>query len=179
MHARWQALGSGLKTALWWTPVALTVNDCLVGAATIDGSSMQPALNPGGPQAIRDRVLVDKLSSRIYTYKRGDVVVLRSPRHPKKLLVKRLIGLEGDWLLVSGRKDIVKVPKGQCWIEGDNAACSEDSASVYGPVPLALIQGRVLGVFWPPARIAPVHSHMPHGKLLMRADAADGVRYTT
>lgn len=30
--------------------------------------------------------------------------------------------------------------QGQCWIEGDNAACSEDSASVYGPVPLALIQ---------------------------------------
>lgn len=51
MHARWKALGSSLKTALWWTPVALTVNDCLVGAATIDGHSMQPALNPGTAQS--------------------------------------------------------------------------------------------------------------------------------
>ena len=35
----------------------------------------------------------------------------RSPNQPRKLLVKRLVGLEGDWLLVSGCKDIVKVPK--------------------------------------------------------------------
>ncbi len=47
MHARWRALGQSLKTALWWTPVVVTVNDTLVGAATINGYSMQPALNPG------------------------------------------------------------------------------------------------------------------------------------
>lgn len=64
-------------------------------------------------------------------------------------------------------------------MEGDNAACSEDSASAYGPVPLALIQGRVMGVFWPPTRMGPVPAHMPHGKLLMKADAAASVRYTT
>jgi signal peptidase I len=27
--------------------VALTVNDCVVGGATINGYSMQPTLNPG------------------------------------------------------------------------------------------------------------------------------------
>jgi signal peptidase I len=47
MHARWKALGSSLKTALWWTPVALTINDCIVGGATINGYSMQPTLNLG------------------------------------------------------------------------------------------------------------------------------------
>lgn len=84
--------------------MALTVNDCLIGGATINGYSMQPALNPGtlkvvmlgscnflhltcveslrmctadAAHAFRDRVLVDKLSTRIFTYKRGDVVVLR------------------------------------------------------------------------------------------------------
>lgn len=47
MHARWKALGSSLKTALWWTPVALTINDCVIGGATINGYSMQPTLNIG------------------------------------------------------------------------------------------------------------------------------------
>jgi hypothetical protein len=31
----------------------------------------------GTADAIRDSVLVDKVSTRIYTYKRGDVVVLK------------------------------------------------------------------------------------------------------
>ncbi len=66
--------------------------------------------------------------------------------------------------------------QGHCWVEGDNAAYSEDSATAYGPVPLALIQGRVMGVFWPPTRVGPVASGVPHGKLLMRNDPAADVR---
>jgi signal peptidase I len=45
----------------------------------------------------------------------------RSPRQPSKLLVKRLIGLEGDWLLVSSQKDIVKVPKVTTMLSGYGA----------------------------------------------------------
>lgn len=69
--------------------------------------------------------------------------------------------------------------QGHCWVEGDNAMYSEDSATSFGSVPLALIQGRVMGVFWPPQRLGPVASCLPHGKLLMKADAAANVRYTT
>jgi mitochondrial inner membrane protease subunit 2 len=69
--------------------------------------------------------------------------------------------------------------QGHCWVEGDNARYSEDSATSFGPVPLALIQGRVMCIFWPPTRLGLVASHVPHGKLLMKADAAANVKYTT
>lgn len=92
---------------------------------------------------------------RLYKYNRGDVVMLRSPTDPHRLLVKRLIATEGDWLSVpsnAGSK-IVKIPQGRCWIEGDNSDHSEDSRSAFGPVPLGLIEGRVMAILWPPTRL--------------------------
>ena len=41
-----------------------------------------------------------------------------------------------------------KVPEGHCWLAGDNIPDSRDSRD-YGPVPLALIKGKVLGVILP------------------------------
>eukprot|EP00967_Tisochrysis_lutea_P013357 scaffold14924_cov19-Tisochrysis_lutea.AAC.1 len=37
----------------------------------------------------------------------------------------------------------VKVPKGHVWLQGDNLLHSRDSRE-YGPIPLALVKGRVL-----------------------------------
>ena len=43
---------------------------------------------------------------------------------------------------------VEQVPAGHVWIEGDNPTHSLDSRQ-YGPVPLALIRGRVLVQVWP------------------------------
>ena len=64
-----------VKTA-WLTPIFVTVNDLVAGPATVHGRSMQPTLNPQGTSTA-DRVLVDKLSVRLYKYNRGDVVLLK------------------------------------------------------------------------------------------------------
>jgi hypothetical protein len=58
-------------------------------------------------------------------------------------LVRRLIGLEGDWVAVAGGK-VEKVQKGCCWVEADGqqAAAGGDSRLSWGAVPLALIEGR-------------------------------------
>ena len=53
-----------------------------------------------------------------------------------------------------------QMPRGCCWIEGDNPSCSNDSRS-FGPVPLALIEARVAAVIWPPWRAGPVSSRLP------------------
>ena len=37
---------------------------------------------------------------------------------------------------------VLQVPKGHVWLQGDNAINSTDSRH-YGPVPYALLQGRV------------------------------------
>lgn len=46
------------------------------------------------------------------------------------------------------RCKIVYVPEGHVWIEGDNYKVSLDSRT-HGPIPIGLIQGRVLGRIWP------------------------------
>jgi len=99
---------------------------------------------------------------------RGDVVLLQCPDRPGVLVVKRVIALEGDWIMVPGDVDVQRIPKGHCWVEGDNAALSEDSRSKYGPVPAALIEGRVVSVVWPPQEVGLVEAKYPHSRLLVR-----------
>ena len=80
---------------------------------------------------------------------------------------KRIIGMPGDLVCVvsPGKKDedldkeggdfatfkdeMFRVPEGHCWITGDNLDWSRDSR-LTGPVPLALIEGKVRAVLWPP-----------------------------
>lgn len=71
------------------------------------GSSMLPTLRPG------DRVLAVR-GKRART---GQLVVVRDPRSPDRMLVKRLVTMRGKRAVV----------------RGDNAAYSTDSA-VFGPV---------------------------------------------
>lgn len=61
----------------------------------------------------------------------------RSPDDPEKSLVKRIIALEGDLVKPRpnsrSRGQMIKIPKGHCWVEGDNWASSRDS-NTFGPV---------------------------------------------
>lgn len=47
-----------------------------------------------------------------------------------------------------GRCEMVQVPRGHCWVHGDNLDNSRDSRH-YGPVPLGLIKGKVVARVWP------------------------------
>ena len=57
----------------------------------------------------------------------------RAPDNHKKNLVKRLIALPGQWIQIPESSEMLKIPEGHCWVEGDNSACSLDSRS-FGPV---------------------------------------------
>merc|ERR1719498_1289017 len=98
------------------------VEDVLGGIGTIQGSSMQPTLNPYG-SATKDRVFLNRLVKR---FKRGDVVVVRSPERCGKFIVKRITALEGDWIQQRSGK-VLMIPRGKCWLEGDNTDRSHDS----------------------------------------------------
>ena len=41
-----------------------------------------------------------------------------------------------------------QVPAGHCWLVGDNLTVSRDSRD-FGPVPLALVKGKVLATLFP------------------------------
>lgn len=48
--------------------------------------------------------------------------------------------------------EVLTVPPGHVWVVGDNAAASID-CRYYGPVPAALLTGKVLWRIWPPSAV--------------------------
>jgi inner membrane protease subunit 1 len=102
----------------------------------------------------------------------GDVLVVRHPGRDGTVC-KRVVALPGDEVLLGGgghggrhfapssppppgrhnrqhqhQRQLVVVPDGHVWLEGDNPSNSSDSRH-YGPVPASLIVGRVLCRVWP------------------------------
>ena len=86
------------------------------------------------------------------------------------MLIKRLIAVQGDWLHVPDHAEPVKLRKvcpkyqtyplitmqqGRVWLEGDaqGPAITSEDCKTWGPVPMALMQGRVEAVVWPPSRM--------------------------
>jgi len=114
------------------------------------GPSMLPTLGLSG-----DVVLMWPTAGNLVRPQLGDVVICSSPTDPTSTICKRVTGLPGDIArfrrlpgMPSGCKDEVVIPRGQCWLEGDNAYDSTDSR-YYGPVPLALVRGVVFLKLWP------------------------------
>jgi inner membrane protease subunit 1 len=110
------------------------------------GVSMLPTLANEGEIVIEDR-----LTFRLYPDRlsRGDLITLKSPLEPGRIICKRVLGLPGDIVCVdpTGEKapstEHVIIPQGHVWITGDNASWSRDSRH-YGPVSMSLIQGRLV-----------------------------------
>ncbi|WWC86189.1 signal peptidase I [Kwoniella dendrophila CBS 6074] len=48
----------------------------------------------------------------------------------------------------NGEGQYIKIPKGHVWLVGDNLSNSTDSRK-YGPVPVAMVKGKVLARIWP------------------------------
>ncbi|KAJ6219318.1 hypothetical protein RDWZM_005130 [Blomia tropicalis] len=100
-----------------------------------------------------DMVLLSHWSTRAYQIRRGDIVSLVSPKNPNQIMIKRVIGLEGDTVITRGnfKFESIRIPKGHCWVEGDNHSKSMDS-NVFGPIAVGLITARAKWVVWPPKR---------------------------
>lgn len=83
---------------------------------------MQPALNPPTQDSnICDYVFLSRWAIRNYTYERGDIVSMISPKDPEQKIIKRVVALQGDVVSTIGyKKPYVKIPDGFCWVEGDH-----------------------------------------------------------
>ena len=153
------------KTLMWVVPTTIMFNDLVASFAFVKGPSMQPTLNPSGSS---DIVLLDRLSANLKSLRRGDVVVLDSPTHRNKHIVKRLVGLPGDWVNTRNG-DLKHVPNGKVWIEGDNQAHSCDS-DTYGPLPVTMIKAKVSTIVWPLSRWGAPAERTGKGRLFIAHD---------
>ena len=145
----------------------------LIRVVNVEGTSMQPTLEPG------DRLVISGL---FYTPENGDIVVTSDDNGLGKPLIKRIIALGGQTvdvdeegrILVNGiilQEDYIlssdtsvgdltfplTVPEGSVFLLGDNRAVSVDSrSSVVGMISEDDLEGRVLFRFWPVNRIGAV-----------------------
>jgi signal peptidase I len=130
----------------------------------IESISMQPTLYAG------DFVIVNKIAYTFGSPQRGDVIIFRYPPDPEREpYIKRIIGLPGDIIHVSGGKVMVNehaliepylsappvyegtwtVPEGSLFVLGDNRNSSSDSHQ-WGMVPTENVIGKAELVYWPP-----------------------------
>jgi signal peptidase I len=129
----------------------------------VDGFSMEPTLRNG------EFVIVNKLAYKLGSPSIGDVIVFHYPKDPTQEYIKRVIGLPGDKVKVTGGQVSVngkqldepyiatppryngewEVPAGGLFVLGDNRNNSSDSHN-WGGVPLENIIGKALFVYWPP-----------------------------
>jgi len=129
-----------------------------------DTRSMEPTILPG------DRIVLVKTG----ILKRSDIIIFKNPENTEAYLVKRVIGLPGDLLEVTGgqlyrngkppdepylkesfivyRYGPVRVPAGKLFVLGDNRNNSSDS-SVWGFLPSEDLRGRVVFRYWPLNRL--------------------------
>ncbi|KAG9299953.1 hypothetical protein G9A89_009681 [Geosiphon pyriformis] len=142
---------------LGWVPVAAFFIEHVYSVASVNGRSMQPTFNPDTNKLRHDVVLLNRWTVAWRKYEVGDVVTLWSPYDPDLLITKRIIALEGDTVITlpPNPNRLVYVPRGHCWVEGDENFHSKDS-NTFGPVPLGLINAKVTHILWPFSRFGRV-----------------------
>lgn len=128
----------------------------------VDGFSMVPTLQDG------EYVLVNRLAYRTGLPVRGDIIVFESPQVSDLDLIKRVIGLPGDRVTISGGEVRVNdqvleepyiaaapvyngewnVPEGHLFVLGDNRNDSSDSHA-WGLLPIENVIGKAILIYWP------------------------------
>ena len=133
----------------------------------VEGTSMMPALRD------QERIFVNIFSYRlgISSIERGDTVVFRFPQDPSKHYIKRVIGVPGDTVEVTGgvvvlngkrqaeeyvpdeyrdnqNLALTKIGPAQYFVMGDHRTSSNDSRA-WGPVEREFIYGKAVFVYWP------------------------------
>jgi signal peptidase I len=183
----WRLTIDWLVTIVGAILIVLAIKQWVVNPYRIPSSSMEPTLHcahpaPGCEASFSDRVLACRFCYRLWSPKRGDVVVFNTPPEAARdcgsggVFVKRLIGLPGDTLeerdgfvyingkrldepyVKPGRRDDethgpIKIPNGQYFMMGDNRTGSCDSRR-WGTVARSALIGKVIATYWPPSRIS-------------------------
>lgn len=146
---------------------ALAIRAVVVEPVKVKGTSMLDTLHEG------DYMVVEKLTYLAREPQLGDVIIVWYPQNRDYTCVKRVIGVEGDRVVIkdgyvsvngvkldepyvysrSGNHDCDEtVEEGCVFVLGDNRVVSRDSTAV-GSIPVENVIGRVRMVLWPTDRV--------------------------
>lgn len=150
-----------LKFALIALIIVVPVRLFVAKPFIVSGASMEPTFETG------QYLIVDELTYDFEAPQRGDVIIFKYPKDPTQYFIKRIIGLPGETLHITGGavsittvagktidlpesyiKNIgnggnidVPIPAGNYFVMGDNRPDSSDSR-YWGLLPSANIVGR-------------------------------------
>jgi len=167
-------VGELLHVVIISLAIILPIRYFLIQPFYVKGASMEPNFYD------HEYLIIDEISYRFNEPQRGDIVVFRYPNDPRQFFIKRVIGLPGERLVVSGGQitvynqenpdgllldengylgtaftpgdEDVELGAGEYFLMGDNRTASMDSRS-FGPVPQDFIIGRVWFRGWPPEKM--------------------------
>ncbi|MFH1402427.1 MAG: signal peptidase I [Patescibacteria group bacterium] len=138
----------------------------------VSGASMSPNFETG------HYLIVDQLSYNFKKPERGEVIIFRYPKNPKKFFIKRITGLPFETVILEDEKITIKneampdgfelqetyiasfsnnnstvvLGEGEYFVLGDNRPASSDSR-IWGVLPEELIIGRAFIRLFPFTKI--------------------------
>jgi signal peptidase I len=154
------------KTILTALLLVVVLRAFVVEAYVVKGASMEPTFYDA------ERLLINKLAPRFQDLQQGDVIVFQHPDQPGRRLIKRIIGLPGDYVEIRRGRVAVNgkeleevylaeenidpgdnmygypVPPGEIFVLGDHRIRSNDSRR-FGSIPEALVVGRTFLRIYP------------------------------
>ena len=169
----WQAFTwEILKIVIISLAIIVPIRYFLIQPFFVKGASMEPNFLDG------DYLIVDEISYRFETPRRGEVIIFRYPLEPSQFFIKRVVGLPGENVEVKDGKVYingselnetkylqnietvgnveVKLDKDEYFVLGDNRDASSDSRK-WGEVDKKLIIGRAWLRAWPVNRLGAVN----------------------
>ncbi|MCP4150545.1 MAG: signal peptidase I [bacterium] len=155
--------------------VATLLMTYVASAYRIKGDSMYPVLKN------RERVIIYKLGVKQGDISRFDILVIHKPSEPSKSIIKRAIGLPGEFIeskegeIYINYKKLKQpflkedtdydnngifikpllIPEGHYFVLGDNRPVSRDSRS-FGTVNAKYIYGKTFLRYWPLSQLGKI-----------------------
>ena len=160
---------SGIRDLFFSIIIALFIILFVYQPVKVECGSMEPGLED------QERIFINMLVYRLKDIGRGDIIVFRYPRDPRKNFIKRVIGIPGDRVRVTnGRVYLngqwkpepyvpeqyldsrsyaeIVIPAGSYFVMGDHRTMSNDSRE-FGPVARDFIYGKAVFGYWPVERL--------------------------
>jgi len=85
-----------VKITLISLAIIIPVRYFLIKPFYVNGASMEPNYHN------HEYLIIDEISYRLNPPKRGEVVVFKYPENPKEFFIKRIIGLPGERVVITG-----------------------------------------------------------------------------
>ena len=148
----------------------------------VSGASMDPSFATG------DYIFTSKITYKLRSFHRGDIIVFKAPSNPDIDYIKRVIGLPGDTVMVkdgevyvngvqlneeyiSAKTNVwdggyskngvaITVPSDMLFVMGDNRPRSSDSRE-FGPITIDSVVGQVFYRYFPPSKMGVITNPLP------------------